>query len=365
MVEARHTEKEISLKELTRRVISIIRFLFKSWKWILTFAILGAIVGCAYALLKKPRYIAVVSFVTDSDQQGESSLSNYAGLAARFGLDLGAEGSNNSIFFGDNIYDLLQTRRMLQSTLLSPVEIAGKKTLLIDRYIQIKGLRHKWKSKAHYRNISFDTAATDLSRYQNDVIQQVCRSIATHNLGFPGKSASDNGQTLMKVSLTSEDEQFSFLFLNKLIDNVAQFYVSTQTKRTRQHLALLSKQLDSVRNQLYGAMSNVATFEDQNLNLVRQGPRVQQQKSSIRMDINSSIYQQLVSAVETARLELLKETPLFEIIDKPILPLEKKRPNVTFWAICDGFVGVFLTIAFLLGQRFYRYVRDDTDVVIN
>lgn len=350
--------KEVTLNDLARMIIHTVQYLMQSWKLIVVVAVLGILGGVSYVLLKGLQYSASISFVTDTEQSEASALSSYAGLAARFGLNLGSDGINGSIFAGSNVYDLMQTRKMLQSTLLTPVDIDGKQTLLINRYIEIYHLRRKWKHKPHYKNITFDTAQHNLTVYQNDVLQRVCRSLVQHNLVFPN-NASGNEQTLMKVNFTSPDEAFSYLFLNKLVDNVAHFYVGTKTKRAREHLAILTKQLDSIKNDLYGAMGNVASFEDQNLNLVRQSPRVQQQKSSLRLNISSGIYQQLVAAVETARLELLKDTPLFEIIDKPVLPLEKKHPNPVLWIILGCFIGVIISASFLLLRRFYWRIVDE------
>lgn len=355
-------EKEITLRDLVIRCQESFYFLCRKWKLVLLFALIGVALGIAYSLLKSPQYTATITFVTDLDQNQATGASAYAGLAARFGLDLGLDNGGNGLFAGDNIFDLMKTRRMLQNTLLSRVTIDGRQDLLINQYIEAARLKKKWRNKSFHTGLSFQMDSSALTRSQNKVISEICKLIIKKNLDFPLKPEAGSNSSLMAATFTSANEQLSDYFLTKLVDNVATYYVNTTTQKARYSLEVLTRQLDSVRTQLYGAMSSVATFQDKNLNLVRQGPRVQQQKSSLRMEVNSAIYQQLVSAVETARMNLQKETPLFEIVDKPILPLEKHRPGLLICIIVGGFLGGVLSCLVLLVNRFYkRLMMPDTE----
>lgn len=347
-------EKEITLRDLVLRVQASIRFLLAKWRWVLLCAIVGIAIGIGYFLLKAPKYLATISFVTDTDKAAGSDMNAYAGLAAKFGLDLGMNAGGNDLFAGANIFDLMGTRLMLENTLLTRVEIDGKKDLLINKFIQVEGLDRKWRNKPFHMGLSFSMDSSGLTRSQNKVINEICKLIRKDYLNFPDKEKSSNDLTLMSVNFLSKSEALSDLFLTNLVQNVASYYVNTTTRRARANLTVLNKQLDSVRSQLYGAMSNVASFQDRNLNLVREAPRVQQQKSALTMNVNSAIYQQLVGAVETARMNLQKETPLFEIVDRPVLPLEKKKPVLILCILVGAFMGGFLSCVALLIHRFYQ-----------
>jgi uncharacterized protein involved in exopolysaccharide biosynthesis len=231
---------------------------------------------------------------------------------------------------------------MLQSTLLTPVEIDGKKNLLVNQFVDMENLKRKWGNKPFHDGLTFSLDSVTLTRSQNKVIAEICKLLRKKYLSFP------------TVTFAAKNEQFAASFLTNLVNNVAQYYVNTTTGVARRNLNVLTRQLDSVQNQLYSAMSNVATFQDKNLNLVRVAPRVQQQKGSLRVDVNSAIYQQLVGAVETARMNLQKETPLFEIVDTPVLPLEKKHPGFIICGIVGAFLGGLLACALLLFSRFYH-----------
>lgn len=252
---------------------------------------------------------------------------------------------SSTLFSGDNIFDLMTTRLMLQRTLLTPVVINGRETLLIDRYIELEQLKEKYPA---FKKITFHSDTSSLSPAQNGAIKKICSDLVA--------DITYTGGSLSVVTFTSKGEAFSQQFLEMLIKNVGQFYIATQTQKTRDNIDVLQKQLDSVRTQLYGAMGNVASFQDLNQNLVRQEPRVQQQKSSLKVNVNSAIYQQLVAGLESAKMTLLKETPLFEIIDEPLLPLDRVKPSMVILGIVGAVLGILLSAGFFLFRQIYREI---------
>ncbi len=339
--------EEISLKDILLKLQEWLKYLIHEWKWILLFALVGVILGLTHAFLKRPQYTATITFVTDTKGQS-STLGAYAGLAAQFGFNVGGGGGASDLFSGDNIFDLMETKLILQKTLLTPVTVGGKKTLFINWFIKANELL---KKNPQWAKVSFNDPTPDsmgFNQNQNEIIKSVCRVI-TGNLKFSRGS-------IMGVSLTSPDELFAKDFLEALMQNTGQFYIKTRTKKARENVDILQKQLDSVKNQLYGAMGSVASFEDFNPNLVRQLPRVQQQKSSMRVNVNSTIYQQLITGLEAAKMTLLKETPLFEVIDEPVLPLDEKKPNKAKWGISGALLGILLSAGWFLMRRIYKEI---------
>ncbi|TAN20695.1 MAG: lipopolysaccharide biosynthesis protein [Chitinophagaceae bacterium] len=337
--------EEISLREILLKIREWTKYLIGKWKWITLFALIGVILGLAHAFLKVPVYTAKITFVTENKEQS-SAIGAYAGLAAQFGINMGS-GVNSDLFSSDNIFDLMKTRLILQKTLLAPAVFKGKKTLFINWYVSIeKELRRKHSS---WENMAFDPPdSTSFNREQNSMIEGVCNYIRGSLKNVKG--------SIMEVDFTSPDEIFSQEFLETLIQNTGQFYIATKTKRSRDNIAILQKQLDSVRSQLFGAMGNVAAFNDFNPNLVRDLPRVQQQKSSLNVNINSAIYQQLVTGLEAAKMNLLKETPLFEVIDEPVLPLDENKASKVKWGVMGALLGIILSATWLLMRRIYNEI---------
>src|SRR5690606_13252342 len=103
-----------------------------------------------------------------------------AGIAAQFGFNLGGLGSSGGFFQGDNIMEFLKSRSMIDKTLLTEMEIEGKRDLLVNRYIEYNNFREKWAEKRHLANIQFsDTTGVFL---QDSLMARFYRAILENNL---------------------------------------------------------------------------------------------------------------------------------------------------------------------------------------
>ena len=151
-------------------------------------------------------------------------------------------------------------------------------------------------------------------------------------------------------------ENFSKAFTEALVREVSQFYVETKTKKSAANVAILQHQTDSVRNQLNRAISGVAQSNDDvpNLNASRQILRSSGQQRQIDVQANTAILTELVKNLELSKLSLRKETPLIQVIDKPILPLPVERFGKAKGILLGGFLAGFLLVIGLIGRRIFQ-----------
>src|ERR1700733_7841217 len=160
---------EVSVTDIFAVIKSGFAYLKGRWIIIALISIVGAFAGLAYAILKKPTYIAVCTFVLDDGGKG-GSLGQYAGLASLAGIDVAGSGD---LFQGDNIIELYKSRLMIEKTLLSEVKFNGKNQLLIDRYIEFNKLRPKWKKHDGIDSITFYGDPEQFNRHQDSIITDI------------------------------------------------------------------------------------------------------------------------------------------------------------------------------------------------
>jgi hypothetical protein len=153
----------------------------------------------------------------------------------------------------------------------------------------------------------------------------------------------------------SKNELFSKYFAEKLTKTVSDFYVETKTKKAVQNVNILQHQTDSVRKELNAAINNVATSMDvnPNPNPALQILRVPSQHHQVDVQANQAILTQLVTNLEISKVSLRKETPLIQVIDKPILPLEIEKTSKMKGLILGEIIGSFLIITMLFLRRFF------------
>ena len=316
-------DDELSLKELLQKAGEVYRFLLGKWKIILLSGCVGAVLGLAYALIKKPVYKAEYSFVLEDEKSGR--LSGALSLASQFGLDIGGAGGGGA-FAGDNLLELMRSRSMVQQALLSPITVNSKKQSLFDYYIEVNKLRENWKNEPNLAKVSFppETIPTNFSRQQDSLLTEVHENLIEN---FLSVAKVDKKLSIIKVEVKSTDEIFAKYFAEALVAQVSRFYVDTKTQKSAKNVAILQHQADSVRQRLNQAIGGVAMANDANPNLnpAMQVLRVPSQQRQVDVQANMAILTELVKNLELAKLALRRETPLIQVIDKPVLPLEVER----------------------------------------
>jgi uncharacterized protein involved in exopolysaccharide biosynthesis len=343
---------EISLKELIQKIQEWIAYLKTQWKLIIGIAALGGIIGFVYASFQKPSYLATTTFVLEEDKGG-GGLGGAMGLASSFGFDLG--GGSGGLFTSSNIIELMKSRLVVEKTLLNPVQVAGKKISLADYYIQINKLKESWSKKPNLTNISFpvNDDRTRFSLEQDSILQSISAGLRKNNLMI---SQKDKKVSIISLTVKTESELFSKLFCEQLLKETSDFYIETKSKKSRLNVDILQRQADSIRAELNGAITGVAAASDNvyNLNPAFNVKRTPSTRRQVDVQANTAILTQLVAQLELSKVSLRKETPLVQLIDRPILPLEKEKVGRLKSLLLGGFLGGFLTVLYLVFGQLYR-----------
>ncbi len=343
---------EISLKELIQKIKEWIRYLKTQWKIIFGVAALGAIIGFTYASFQKPEFSATSTFVLEEDKGG-GGLSGAMGLASSFGLDLG--GGGGGLFTSSNIIELMKSRLVVEKTLLNPVQVGGKEMSLADYYTQINELKEAWSKKPALANINFPANAdrTKFSLEQDSILQVISTGLTKNNLTILQK---DKKVSIISLTVKSENELFSKLFCEQLLKETSDFYIETKSKKARLNVEILQHQADSIRAELNSAITGVAAASDNvyNLNPALNVKRTPSTRRQVDVQANTAILTQLVAQLELSKVSLRKETPLVQLIDRPILPLEKEKLGRIKSFVLGGFLAGFLTVLYLVFGQLYK-----------
>jgi hypothetical protein len=349
---------EISLKELIFKIREWYSYLISKWKYIFVAGLFCALLGLTVAFFEKPTYKALLTFAMEEDKGvSGSGLSGALGLASSFGIDLGGSGGGGA-FAASNLIELMKSRLIVEKVLLSPVVINGKKISLVEYYIQINGLRKSWNKNPTLKKIQF-LPQGDRSNYtlqQDSILQKIHSTLIDKD--HLTISQKDKKVTIISIEVTNKDELFSKIFCENIAKETSDFYIQTKSKKARLNADVLQKQVDSVRNELNNAITGVASETDNvyNLNPAFNIKGAATKKKQIDVQANTAILTNLAVQLELAKITLRKETPLIQLIDKPILPLTKQKFGKLKSILLGGFLGFFLTVLYLIFSQIYKKI---------
>jgi hypothetical protein len=219
-------------------------------------------------------------------------------------------------------------------------------------YIQNNKWRDNWEDNPKFKNIQFlpNTKRKYFTRVHDSILGIIYQNLSKSSLSVAQK---DKKIAIISMDVASTDELFSLYFCEALARQVGRFYVDTKSKKARMNMEILERQTDSIRAELNSAITGVAIATDNTFMLnpalnVRRTPSARRQ---VDVQANTVILTELVKQTELAKVTLRKETPLIQVIDRPILPLPKERLGKIKALIIGGFLAGFLTVLFLMIRR--------------
>lgn len=344
---------EISLKELILKINDWYHFLFIKWKLIILAGAIGGIIGFTYVYNQKISYKALLTFVLEEDKES----TGVNGLAGQFGLNVGADGGGG-VFSSSNLLELMKSRLIVEKTLLNPIDIENKRISLIEYYLQLNKKRETWAKDSVLKNVKFlpNSDRTKSTRIQDSIMEVVYTSLV--NPSSLIITQKDKKSTIISIEVFNESELFAKLLCENLVQVTTEYYINIKSKKAKQNVEILQVQVDSIRNKYNTSINDVAKATDNifNLNQALKNKATLPAKKQVDIQINTTMLSNLVTNLEMSKMALLKETPLIQIIDYPILPLVKQKNSKLLAAIFGSFIASILTIIYFILVQSYKKI---------
>jgi hypothetical protein len=340
---------EISLNELMQKAGEVITYLKTQWWKLMLLGLLGGVVGFFYAKFQKPKYTAKLTFAL---AEGGDKSGGLGSIASQFGLDMG--GGSAGAFSGDNLLELMKSRLLVEKTLLTAVDSAGKSKLLVNQYIDFNKPKKPKPLKPEdpmsvYFNGNEEKKGYSLA--QDSFLAKVSAELTKTNLQV---AKIDKKLAIVSVSFTGEDQWFAKNFTQILTQNVTEFYVETKMGQMRKNVKMMEHKVDSVKQAIGHAMYGQASAVDGNQFLVRGVAKIPQAKQQLEIQVLSTMYGELIKNLELSRAMMAKDQPLIQLIDQPRFPLEKKKTSTLLAVISGFFITFFVALAYLLLSRWWK-----------
>ena len=335
---------EMQLKDILIKLSEYKFYLIKKKISIISVAILFLIIGFVYALNSDVKYNAELTFVVEADQSG-GSLGAMSGIASQFGFDIGS-GSTNSTFSQQNILELLKSRGVVEATLMQNGVVNGKTDLLIEHYLSINQYKEDWEDNL----ISF-TFHSKLTQTHDSISGDIWRVISVDKLLIELQSDDAN---IINLSYSSLNDEFAKQFVESLIKQMSKMYVEHQTAQASNTLDFLQDRADSVFVELEIAEEEFAKVKDVNQRIVKASGRLKELQLMRNVEVLGTMYLEIVKNLELSKITLLNNTPIINIIDRPILPLEQSNNSKILLSFLGAFLGGFLSISFFIFRKLFK-----------
>lgn len=328
----------------------IIKALLQKWWLILIIGLLAGLAGIYFASRQKVLYQSRLTFALDEGEGG--GINSAISLAAQFGLSIG---NGKEVFAGDNIIEIMKSRRIIESTLLS-IDTFDKKAFTFVEYF----LNQQEKKDSKPRNIYFPVNQSQSTfSYAQDSLLYEC--YLQFSKSYITCDKPDRKYNIFEVNVKNQNEKFAKDFTDRIVDETNRFYTTISTKKAKQTLDILEQRVANMKSNVNSSIGTRAEVQDMNLNPVFSEAQVPVLKAQTNIQVYGGAYAEMFKNLEIARYQYLKQIPLMQIIDSADYPMKKIKMGKLKTAIIFSFVAGFLTIFVLWIINLFKLKTDNLE----
>jgi len=342
--------------------IDIIALISKVWagrKFVIKTAVIAAVIGVLVAISTPNTYTASSMFTPNSSGSSPAGASGLKGLASLAGINIGSsmEGAKeiSPMLYGKILESYTFKKELLEAPLKNLEEVNS----LRDYFEKESSSSFLGTVKDYTIGLPskiigwFKTEAKEASLQSVGGINTVSEEEFKYFKKIDGMLTLNinDKDGYLEISATSKLAQLAAQLVKNGENILQNQIIAIKTKSSSELLAYLEEQYTIKNKLLIEAQDNLANFKDRNLNISRSSFSNSQTRLEAELQIATSVFQNVVTQLEQVKLQVAKDTPVFSFLKPVVVPTEKSAPKRSLIVIIWLFLGVVISIAYLLAKE--------------
>jgi hypothetical protein len=337
----------VALTDIIASAKNFIQFIQSKLKLLGLLIVLGGVLGLVYYFITSPKYQATATFIVEEKSSG----SGLAGMAGQLGFDISSlTGGNAGLFDGDNILEIIKSRNIIESVLLSKIDAAdsvNSKTLA-DLYYETSGLKNKFEGKSNdLANLNFSSINIEVAHsiLQDSVLYMMIEKINKENLNV---QRTNKKGSIISINTVSSSPQFSKLFSERLLNETSEMYIKIKVGNLSSNITRLQNKADSLQALLNRTSYQSAALNTFDANEAYKSSSVPEEMSQRDKLVLNTLYAEVVKNVEILRISLINQKPIIQILDLPKFPLVNQQKSFLIIELFGILAGLVIGLLYLL-----------------
>lgn len=325
------------------------------------------VIGVVYSLLVPIQYQVKTSMISNSSDDTQLK-GNLGGLASLAGINLGNEASVSSI--PPILYPkIAQSVPFRQAILETEINLSGHaEPIKFKDYFKQKGNKSGLATLKKYTIGLPKLLKESLFPVKISVDQPIA---INENIISISKDEMETVDALEEFILVGVDDEVGLVTLTvrmsealataelaqsvqELLMNEVADYKITKAQETLDFVNTLYKEKKS---QLEKRRKELASFQDSNMALKKALSRSELVRLQGEYDLALGVYNEVAKQLETAKIQVVKNTPSFTVIEPVVVPTLRKKPLRTLIVLGSGFLGIFLGIGLVFLQAYIHEIK--------
>ena len=344
-------------------IIALLKDFWGARKTILKITVAFTFLGLFVAIFTENEYTASTTFVPLA--QGSAAAGGSLGsLASLAGINIGGAGSSEEI--APELYPKIVNSIPFQLALLNmPLTIEGQAIPVsyseyykniyspgllsnIKKYtLGLPGVLISWA-----RSTPLDTEVAAGTKENKIISISEEESILIKGLEHQISLTVNNKEGFISISATLPEAKASAEMVLKAQQLLQEYALQFKTQKSMEQLNFIKERYAEKQREFDQIKIALARFQDQNTGINTALGRTKLLQLQSEYDLTFTVYSELAKQLETQRLQVKKDTPLFTVLQPVSIPLEKSAPKRALILVVYLFLGFVLSLGYVLVKKY-------------
>ena len=352
-------------------LIALAKTLWNGRRTIIKTVLIFMAIGLFIAIFSPKEYTAKTTIIPQSKESRSNIGGNLGGLAAIAGINLGSMGNGSTI--PPNLYPKIIGSIPFQKELMqTPLSIEGQtgEITFAKYYLEVHSPRlfgyiKKYtiglpgtiikaiKGNSTDANISTDalhaSQLLSITKEEKKLIEKLQKQLS---LDVNDKEGDITLTAVMPEAKAAAQlvEQAQMLLQN----SITEFKI----QKAQEQLVFVEKQYLEKQQEFETAQQELALFRDQNRNVSTALAQTEQERLQADYNLAYGVYSELAKQLESQKMQVKEDTPVFTIIEPVSIPFERSAPKRKLILIIWTFLGGIIGVALVFAKEFFSAIKE-------
>ena len=152
----------------------------------------------------------------------------------------------------------------------------------------------------------------------------------------------------LNLSVTMQDPLISAQLADTVMNALQEYITAYRTDKARKDLDFTIQMYEVAKKEYEESQQNYASFYDANKKIFLESVRVEKERLKNETDLAYQTYSQMALQLQSARAKVQEITPVYTVVQPPLVPIRASFPNKMLILIGFVFMGFFGTVCWLL-----------------
>lgn len=351
-------------------LIQLAKTLWEGRRTVIKTTLIFMLLGLFIAIFSPKEYTASTTMVPQSAEGASKLGGSLGGLAAMAGINLGSMGGGSSI--PPTLYPKIVKSIPFQKELMkTPLSIAGQteQVTFAEYYLDIKkpGLLGYIKKYTIglpgliLKTIRGDRSSQSLSGAEGQpddllFITQDEKKLIKILLAQLSLEVNDKDGYL-SLSARMPEAKAAAQMAKKAQILLQNAITDFKIQKAKDQLAFVEERYAEKEKEAKIAQQKLASFRDRNKNVTTAIAQTEQERLTAEYNLVYGVYSELAKQLETKKIQVKEDTPVFTVLEPVSVPLERTKPKRAIILVIWTFLGGIVGVGMVFGSELWEYIK--------